>query len=341
MKSTIRKRISEDPKIEEKSIVCRFPTNMLMELTNACNDSCLFCANSKSTRKKGMIDKELAKKVLEQAYKSGTREVGFYGTGEPLLDKNLEEYITYAKGLGYGYIYITTNGALLNEDRIESIIDSGIDSIKFSINASNPEDYLMIHGKDDFNRVMENLISLNSMRKKYKRQVSLYISYVLTRYTYKDKDNFQSMYGKYVDDIIFYDCLNTGGYMSNEITPYLSVNESKLLPVKGLCPMIFKNLYITYEGYLTMCCADFQNYLVIADLNQENLEEAWNNQYAQALRNRHLRHNLEGTLCFNCMNNCISNIKPLREEYGVMVDIKKWDKVEEIKERVERHSFTE
>ena len=33
------------------------------------------------------------KKILKEAYNLGTREVGFYGTGEPLVDNNLEEYI--------------------------------------------------------------------------------------------------------------------------------------------------------------------------------------------------------------------------------------------------------
>ena len=108
------------------------------------------CANSKGTKKRGIIDPEFAKRILKEAYDLGTREVGFYGMGEPLLDKNLEDYIAYAKMLGYEYTYITTNGALLSKERSEWLMDAGIDSIKFSINATNARDYQLIHGKDEF-----------------------------------------------------------------------------------------------------------------------------------------------------------------------------------------------
>ena len=88
-----------------------------------------------------------------------------------------------------------------------------------------------------------------------------------------------------------------------------------------------------------MCCADFQNYLVVADLNKESLKDAWNNQYAQELRRRHLNHNLDGTLCFNCINDCIESIKPLRQEYGVIFDSSSWDKSAEVEERIRRHNL--
>ena len=77
----------------EETIIPNIPKNMLLEVTNICNHSCVFCANSKSSRKKGYIDEEFAKRILREAYKLGTREVGFYSTGEPLLNKNLEIYI--------------------------------------------------------------------------------------------------------------------------------------------------------------------------------------------------------------------------------------------------------
>lgn len=123
--------------------MANIPKNMLLEVTNICNDCCIFCANQKSTRKRGFIEKELAKKILKEAYELGTRDVGFYATGEPLVNKDLEEYIRYAKELGYKYTYITTNGALMDKERAKSIIDAGIDSVKFSINASNKKDYLL------------------------------------------------------------------------------------------------------------------------------------------------------------------------------------------------------
>ncbi len=119
----------------EKDLILPIPKNMLLEVTNACNHKCIFCANSKSTKRQRIIDDKFAYRILKEAYELGTREVGFYGTGEPLINNNLEKYIKYAKEIGYEYTYITTNGALLTEERMKKIVESGIDSIKFSFNA--------------------------------------------------------------------------------------------------------------------------------------------------------------------------------------------------------------
>lgn len=336
MESIIRERIKNDFSIDNKlkNTVCGIPKNMLLEVTNACNDSCLFCANSKCTSQRGIIDLNFAKEILKQAYDWGIREVGFYGRGESLLDKNLEKYVSYAKDLGYEYIYITTNGALMTKERADAIVEAGIDSIKFSINGADKKEYLQIHGQDDFDMVMRNLIYLSSLKEK--EDFALYISYVVTRYNYLNKDKFKDKYQKYVDDIVFYDCLNTAATMTLELKNYLSMEENITDQHRegNICPMIFKTLYVTYDGYLTMCCADYQNYLAVADLKKEDLAEAWNNQYAQELRRRHLEQDLDGTLCFNCMKNCVGNVSPLRQEYAVIFDPYKWDKSAEIDLRV-------
>jgi molybdenum cofactor biosynthesis enzyme MoaA len=84
-------------------------------------------------RKIGKIEPEFVKNILRQAYELRTREVGFYATGEPFLVKELPEFIALAKSTGYGYVYLTPNGAVATPERIRAVIDAGLDSIKFSI----------------------------------------------------------------------------------------------------------------------------------------------------------------------------------------------------------------
>ena len=45
---------------------------------------------------------------------------------------------------------MTSNGALATPEKIRAVIDAGLDSIKFSINAPERKMYAFIHGKDDF-----------------------------------------------------------------------------------------------------------------------------------------------------------------------------------------------
>ena len=64
------------------------------------NHRCVFCGYSNMRRKKVKCDKSLMMNILEDAYALGTREVGFYLVGEPLMCNDIEDYIAKAKTLG-------------------------------------------------------------------------------------------------------------------------------------------------------------------------------------------------------------------------------------------------
>ena len=314
-----------------------FPKNMLLEISNMCNHDCIFCAHSKSTRQLGRINKSFAEKILQDAYNAGTREVGFYCCGEPLIDVNLEHYISFAKKIGYEYTYITTNGALLDEGRMISLVSAGIDSIKFSINAANRDTYLLIHGKDDFDAVCENLKRLYTYRDTLKRKFKLFISCILTKFTIDEKKQFEDLFGEYCDEIEFFHCVNQGGVMP-EIEKLLTIDGTKTDGAglgNGKCYLPFNKLHVSYEGYLTICCTDFQNYLAVADLNKESIEDAWRNEQIKEIRRKFLTGEYGTLLCRNCLENKVCSTKPVLDELATSVDIIKWTKEEDIRSRVD------
>ena len=148
------------------------------------------------------------------------------------------------------------------------------------------------------------------------------------------KDEMETLFKDIADDMIFLNCINQGGYMY-EINAHLAVNgDGGYHPMNNICPMPFKNLYVSVEGYLTMCCTDFQNYLVAADLNKEPLREAWTNKYAQKLRQAYIDGKLDGTLCFNCIYNVRQKIEPLIPQYAVPFDYDAYDSTDKINRRI-------
>ena len=329
---TLKERI-EDYENFDRDIRPEFPRNMLLEVTNACNHNCIFCANSKSTRRIKLLDENFAYRILKEAYDLGTREVGFYGTGEPLVNTKLENYIKYAKDIGYEYTYITTNAALLTYNRMKSIVESGIDSIKISFNAGTRESYNFIHGKDEFELVKKNIKNLVDYRKNIDGNFKIYMSCILTKYTKKEKKIIESEFENYIDEFTFFNCKNQCGVMY-EINGNVAVEDDKKQE-KNMCSLPFNKLHITSEGYLTACCADFQNYLVIADLNNTKLKDAWHNEEVISLRKKHIQGTLENTLCYNCLNNLNEEITPLIEELGEKIEKKDFDKTEDILNRIE------
>ena len=139
------------------SLIPPFPDKrMKIEVSSLCNHNCIFCGRNKMEGKGGLVDDTFYVRIMQEAFDEGLREVGLFINGEPFTDPKLAEHIKIAKQIGFTYVYITTNGSLATPERFKAVIDAGLDSIKFSINAANREDYLYIHGKDDFEKVICN-----------------------------------------------------------------------------------------------------------------------------------------------------------------------------------------
>ena len=67
------------------------------------------------------------------------------------MTKNLHQFVKVAKDNGIKRVYITSNGALANIERVKETLKAGLDSIKFSINAGTRQ-HKLIHGKDDLKK---------------------------------------------------------------------------------------------------------------------------------------------------------------------------------------------
>lgn len=309
-----------------------FPkTNFLMEVSNACNHECIFCAHQKMHRKVGKIDKEFAFDILKQAYDMGTREVGFYATGEPFINVDLADYIKKAKEIGYTYVYLTSNGSLATPDRIVEVIEAGLDSIKFSINAPERKLYEFIHGKDDFDKVVNHLKFAYEYRKNTGKNFKIYVTGILTKYTEYMQYEYHRLFDHICDQVAFKFVYNQGGYMP-EIEQYLRCESD--VAEKRKCNLPFDAICVTYEGYLSIENADYENMLVVADLNKVSLNEGWYGDKMQEFRKRFLSGDLEGTLCDGCVNRCCKPAEALSKE---IANTTKYDFEDvKVKERVEK-----
>lgn len=289
---------------------CPLPINMLVEVTNACNHKCIFCAHSKMKRKIGMMDLNLYKSIAKQAYDGGTREIGFYMTGEPLMNNRLKEYVSYAKLLGFEYIYMTTNGVHADIETMKELIKAGLNSVKFSINAGTAETYKTIHGRADFERVLSNLIHLSEYIRAENLDIGLFVTCIACQQNEAEIELLRSKVKDYVNDFTAPQVYNQGGNMYEIRDTIMLDPDYKLM--KTPCSMVFNRLHITWEGYLSACCVDFDNNLVVADLNKVSLLEAWNCEKMIELRRMHLNDSIPtNVVCYNCVHNANNKIEPI------------------------------
>ena len=261
-----------------------------------------------------ILDFDIYKSFADQAKKEGLKEMGLYSTGEPLMVKNLEKYIKYAKKIGIEYVYITTNASLLNDKKFISLINAGLDSIKFSVNGGSKETYKLIHGKDDFETVLSNIKNISLYRKRKKIKLKLLVSFVVTKYTINEKQKVIDIFKEYVDDILFNEANSQMG-RNLEFLKDFSVNpdDYKIKKPKSAspCHMLWNRLHVTCEGYLNLCCNDYENTLTYADLREVSLVKAWHNSIIEEMRKKHKSKNIENTLCQNCLYNTAFEYEPI------------------------------
>ena len=114
------------------------PLWLLAELTYRCPLQCPYCSNPVEIAKyKDELSTEDWIRVMRQARKMGAAQLGFSG-GEPLARRDLEALIGEARSLGY-YTNLITSGVGMDEKRVKTFKEAGLDHIQISFQASNEE----------------------------------------------------------------------------------------------------------------------------------------------------------------------------------------------------------
>lgn len=296
------------------------PTLMMLEVTNACNQSCLFCDHNKMTRNVVNMDYNFAVRIMREGYEMGIREIALFLMTEPLIYKNLDKLIKAAKEIGYEYVYITTNGTLATLDRMKVLIHAGLDSIKFSINAIDRVNYAVVHGKDDYDTVIQNLKNLYTYKNENNLKLNIFISSIKTKYN-PSRKKIHAILGKWCDEIVVENYIDKLDVNSNSNLKVDSLEDDGVDIIVGNkmpCQMLFNRICVTAEGYLTACCSDIQNAMAYADLKVTPLNEAWTNELITSVRLKHLEGNYDNTLCKICAG-MSGIIVPLCKEFGNMV----------------------
>ncbi len=303
-------RLDRHTHVPVEKLVSRppFPDAIKIEITSRCNYSCSYCASKRHLRPQGDINREFLYRILREARSIGVREIGMFLLGESMLVKELPEYVKYAKDVaGIEYVFLTTNGSLAMPERLMPLVDAGLDSIKFSINAGSKERYREMHGVDAFDRVMDNIKWLHAF--KAKRSLSrprISVSSIFVEEFRKETDALRAMLSPYIDDFYLLPLYNQGGHVGGATyTPVVGNPgrlESMVPPVP--CWAIFNSSRISWNGWLTACCFDHDTRFEMADLNKVSLLEAWHHPRFIALREAHLSghgESLKSSLCRNCL----------------------------------------
>lgn len=137
--------------------VDRLPTELYVEPTNRCNSKCRTCVRTFRTLEPPR-DMSLTEFVHIIDQFPVIERVTLHGIGEPLLNVDLAEMIRYVKGKHpAAAVLFNSNGISLTGNCRRTLIESGLDEYRVSLDAATAQTYSLIRGMDAFEYVKENI----------------------------------------------------------------------------------------------------------------------------------------------------------------------------------------
>ena len=138
------------------------PVCLYLETTNRCNLLCTTCPRTyEKLEPEADMSWTLFQSIVDQV--PNIARVVLHGVGEPMLVKHLPRMIRYLKDRG-AYVLFNTNGTLLNARKGRELVDTGLDELRVSLDAADAKTFILVRGKDFFNRILKNVRAFTEMQ---------------------------------------------------------------------------------------------------------------------------------------------------------------------------------
>lgn len=174
--------------------VAALPNRLYIECTAACNISCFqaCCAPETGitrTRQAGMLNWDVFTRVVDEAGASLVR-IDFFNYGEAFLHKRAVEMCEYIKAkFPHIYLYTSTNGLALTEEKARRLVHSGIDEVTFSIDGASQETYARYRRRGKFDVALTTLRAMTDEKARAGRDVpQLNWRYILFKWNDHDEE---------------------------------------------------------------------------------------------------------------------------------------------------------
>ena len=153
------------------------PVCLYLETTNRCNLLCTTCPRTfEALEPPGDMSWEMFIAIVDQFPKIA--RVVLHGVGEPMMVPALPRMIRYLKRRGT-YVLFNTNGTLLTDKKGAELIDSGLDELRVSLDAAEPDAFKLVRGRDMFTRIVRRVRAFRAMQRERgsaKPRVSLWLT---------------------------------------------------------------------------------------------------------------------------------------------------------------------
>jgi len=267
-------------------VKCRFPAVVRLETTNACNARCIICPHREMRRPIATMGDGLYRQLIDECAAAGCRDVHLHNFGEPLLDKQLEDRIAYAKQRGIRRVRIFCNGSLLAPDRARRLIEVGLDDVKVSFDGATREEFERIRPPLKFDTVVQNIVELVKLRDVLRSKLRVHVACCSTT----DKEATMRSLEKVVDGFAFGKLHNWGGQGA--------VRKRLRKP----CSRLWRTFTVLADGAVALCCLDYDGQQLVGRVDaRHSIRDVWDGPLYREVRRLHRQaRQSQIPLCANC-----------------------------------------
>ena len=290
------------------------PKSVKIEISPRCNYRCGFCAlRSREVQPRWDMDFGLFKRIAREMREAGVEEIGVFYLGESFMNPRLlVDCVEYLKTqIGMPYVFLTSNASMAFPEAVEACMKAGLDSLKWSVNAADRhqfEEIMAVSGKL-FGRALENIEAAWKLRKQAGYRTGLYASSI--RYNGEQQQKMEALLATkvlpFVDQHYWLPLYSMGAFATKreEELGYRPTagNQGRLDALRDPLPCwsAFTEGHVTADGKLSACCFDATSSWTMGDLTKQRFMEAWNSPAFVKLREAHLRKDVRGALCEQCV----------------------------------------
>jgi len=247
------------------------PEKASIEITTACNHSCVYCPVSKFPQKQKIMSLNLFEYVMKElkSLNYHLRRISFTHYNEPLLDPFLKERIKIAMNYSFfNIVVIFTNLSVMKESLIQDL-QFAQRRLVFSVNlpTANKERYFRLHGADHYPIVEENIRKL--VRAGFEVKINVQKN-VFTR-----PEDQESVIERFEN-------LASVDIIPSDSRAGLVLKRARSVPKGVLAGCFIKrpinHVHIGIDGEVFLCCQDFFKKYKYGSLKEMRLKKILNSE---------------------------------------------------------------
>ena len=250
-----------------------FPQQVVIEVTAACDQQCIFCGRTYMDRPKKTMSRDLYRKIVEEiGRESPYTEVWPTFMGEALLLKDrLFDLIRYTRQAGCRKITLNSNGNRLTQRTIDGLLSCGLDRFILSCDGHSKATYEQIRVGGNFERLYAgaNLL-IETMRRQGLNRPILEMQFSVFDENEHEVEAFKEYWlarGTVVKvrPKLLWSGTVTGG--QHRVTTG---------PTRVPCLWAMDTMAIHWNGNIVMCAVDCDGKYVAGGVELSTLKDVWN-----------------------------------------------------------------